>query len=490
MPSAYGLPNCVGWYQAGVGLFSDAGTTPANQGDGVYQWSDQSGNNNHLLQTTAANRPICNAYNSALTSTGAPTLAPYGGAICSSQTSFAKSLLFDGAHSYLVIPNSLTLPATGCTVALCTRGPNFSPISFGTDGVNTVNYGWGGGNPQRMSLYSAGDRVFPAPTYLPTLTPMVHGFRASSALGETRLYMGTNQTSANAVNYFNFATTGGAVGRTLNLSNGGYGNYAFIGEISEIAIFSAPLTNTMMQSLLANMQTANRLRSDANTNQVVFVGDSLTAGGPGLPAISHCYPWVLSQQFGGAFKSLMIATPGATIAQQQTVVTLQVQPLDLTPFAVNVAVVCCGSNDLAGGARTAAQVQADLATLCTGLRTAGFKVILVTITLRSDGVGTTNAALWTAINTVNAGLRSTYTTYADALVDWAADARLTDPTNTAWFADQVHTTDAGDGVKASLVKPALDALLTPTTTQATLHYGAFYAGGRSFTGNYGNFVRT
>ena len=57
MPSAYGISNGVGWYRANAGAFSDAGTTPANSGDGVYQWNDQSGAGNHLTQATAGNRP-------------------------------------------------------------------------------------------------------------------------------------------------------------------------------------------------------------------------------------------------------------------------------------------------------------------------------------------------------------------------------------------------------------------------------------------------
>jgi lysophospholipase L1-like esterase len=491
MSSAYGLPNCVGWYQAGVGVYSDAGSTPANSGDPVYQWNDQSGAGNHLVQTTSANRPVYNAYITAETSGGAPNVAPFGDYVSTYQASYAKSIYFNGTNSYLLIPNTLTLPPSGATAVMCTRGVQRAPVSFGTDGTHTVNYLWAGGSPQQMAFYNSGLRMFPAPTYLPELTPIVHGFRASASLTETRLYMGTNQTSAINANYLNLTTTGGAVGCALNMGSGGYGNFAFMGEFYELAIFSAPLTDTMMQTLLSNMQTANRLRSDSNSNQVVFVGDSLTAGGPPPLPMSHCYPWVLCQHYGSAFKPMLVAAPGQTIAQQQARVTNEIQNLDLTPFGKNVAIVCCGSNDLGNGG-TAAQAATDLGTLCTSLRSAGFKVIVITITLRTNGSGTTNAALWTAINTLNASIRANYTTYADAMVDWAADSRLSDPTNTTWFTDQLHTTDAGDGVKAALVKAALDPILTPPIATATpvLSYASFYSGGNNFAGNYGKFLKT
>src|SRR5206468_330538 len=153
--------------------------------------------------------------------------------------------------------------------------------------------------------------------------------------------------------------------------------------IYEILIFSFALTDTQVKNVLSAMQTANQIRSDANANQVVFIGDSLTAGGPGgAPSMSHCYPWQLCQQAGGAFKPLMVAAPGQNISQQQTLVTGEVLPLDLTPFKATAAVVCCGSNDIVQG-RSDTQVIADLTSMCSGLRAAGIKTIVATITPRN-----------------------------------------------------------------------------------------------------------
>lgn len=42
---------------ADAGVYNDAGSTLASNADGVYQWNDQSGNGNHAIQTTSANRP-------------------------------------------------------------------------------------------------------------------------------------------------------------------------------------------------------------------------------------------------------------------------------------------------------------------------------------------------------------------------------------------------------------------------------------------------
>lgn len=43
-----------------VDVYSDAGTTPAEDGDNIRQFNDQSGNNNTLSQTVATSQPIYN----------------------------------------------------------------------------------------------------------------------------------------------------------------------------------------------------------------------------------------------------------------------------------------------------------------------------------------------------------------------------------------------------------------------------------------------
>ena len=48
------------WLRSDKGVYSDAGTTPAANGQQVQQWNDQSGNGTHALQNTAVNRPVFN----------------------------------------------------------------------------------------------------------------------------------------------------------------------------------------------------------------------------------------------------------------------------------------------------------------------------------------------------------------------------------------------------------------------------------------------
>jgi hypothetical protein len=161
--------------------------------------------------------------------------------------------------------------------------------------------------------------------------------------------------------------------------------------------------------------------------------------------------------------------------------------LELNSFGANIAVVCSGTDDIYGG-RTATQVVSDLSTLCSGLQTAGFKVIIATITARDALTGYTTANIAT-LASVNAAIRSGYSAYADALADWAADPRLSDSTDSTYFVDGRNTTDAGDGVKAQIVKAAMDPLFAPPP-MVTLAYASFYSPGQQFAGQFGNFVRS
>ncbi|MFZ0282779.1 MAG: hypothetical protein WAL29_14100, partial [Bacteroidales bacterium] len=45
------------WLKADIGVYRDAGTTPASDGEKVQRWSDNSGNNNHANQLIVGNQP-------------------------------------------------------------------------------------------------------------------------------------------------------------------------------------------------------------------------------------------------------------------------------------------------------------------------------------------------------------------------------------------------------------------------------------------------
>lgn len=107
--------NLRAWYSGGVGVFNNAGTTLAANGDNVQQWNDQSGLGFNITQATLANRPVfstssINGYpaltfssNQWLDMASAPGITSgFNFFIVFRPTAFTAGGIGDGAGSYLI----------------------------------------------------------------------------------------------------------------------------------------------------------------------------------------------------------------------------------------------------------------------------------------------------------------------------------------------------------------------------------------------------
>lgn len=111
----------LAWWKADADCYEDAGTDPCEDGDGVYQWDDQSGNGNDLVQSTASNRPTykTNILNS------------------------LPAVRFDGSDDYYNNLNSSEITGVGTVVICCTmdNGDNTQTlISTDSDSENIRRY--------------------------------------------------------------------------------------------------------------------------------------------------------------------------------------------------------------------------------------------------------------------------------------------------------------------------------------------------------------
>lgn len=97
-------------------------------------------------------------------------------------------------------------------------------------------------------------------------------------------------------------------------------------------------------------------------------------------------------------------------------------------------------------------------TWCRAMRAAGFKVIAVTYTQRSDG-----AAAYGNFEAdrvlMNAAINSNWQIFADAIVDYTVDARFAVyNTGNTWWADGIHPTNAGAKVIGDYMAIAIRSL--------------------------------
>lgn len=250
------------WLKGDAGVFEDdAATDPAENGDGVAVWQDQSGNGNHATQTTGANRPT-------LDTTGVNGI---------------PAIDFDApSQHHLFLPNFLTGFTTAAEIFAVLKCDNDPPATntraglwtMGGDGVNhdlypftdaNVYLGWGStvrkaiGNPVRRLNEWHLLRIFSKPS----LWNVKH--MAGSDIAST----GVNTMGWSAAPKLGYSLTS---------------NIAFDGKIAELFLFSAELTDFERGHLLEYVRSRFGLWTfDTVVPQAVPITHSVQAsvGGAG-----------------------------------------------------------------------------------------------------------------------------------------------------------------------------------------------------------------
>lgn len=395
-------------------LYDGSGGVPA-VGDRVGQLLDRSGNGNHLIQTTSGTRPYAQsgyiAFPSIIGAANRPKL-------------FKSSI------------GGTTQSMTGLLVADITGIPDAN-IPFDWDSTNSGNAF------ELTACYSATNGQFRFIT---------SGGFVNSALKWTsqKLYIAWRGSATgfemwiNGQQYTRTALTSLSLGQLMLGSGGGGGPTKM--RFYDLVAIPAALGDAEFTSLVA--YGARRADRSAETSDILLArGDSLTSGqGSALVA-----PWMFrSGQMTNA-KRYNYGLEGDYAFAPSTSAAALVSNYPVGAGR-NVAVVWLGTNDIHGAARTGAQTETAIATHCSALRAAGYKVVVCTLQDFSGGFGTPIAAC-------NTALRANYTTYADALADLADRSELSDNTNTTYYSsDGVHLIDAGYAVVAAVVDAAIASI--------------------------------
>lgn len=124
-----------GWWSADSGVYSDAGSTAATNAGNVQQWNDRSGNGNHWIQTTAANK---GTYRTSIVN-GYPVVR------------------FDGSNDFYTLGSAISLGTSFTLFVVCKTAPSIggqclyssaatnNHISL-NDGADNDSFGFDGTN--------------------------------------------------------------------------------------------------------------------------------------------------------------------------------------------------------------------------------------------------------------------------------------------------------------------------------------------------------
>ncbi len=190
---------------------------------------------------------------------------------------------------------------------------------------------------------------------------------------------------------------------------------------------------------------------------LVADGDSITAGLNVTPGLN--YPAQVA--FGLDARSTLTnkGVGGQTLVSMEADAATDIDPL-ISGTATNVLLAFGGTNDLLNTA--VGTVQTRLSTYCANRRAAGWKVLVGTILPRSDASVVDHTAWEAARITLNTWIRANYATWADGLMDFAADPRIGDDGDESsvlyYDGSLVHPNELGYRVIAGIAQSAIATL--------------------------------
>ena len=426
------LPGLLAYYRvntvngvAGSNMWQDSARTTAATatGDPIGALDDLSGNGYHLTQVTNGNRMKLR-------------LDSLGGL-----TSIVVDLI---TAEWLNFPAGFSVDMRACTVLAIVR-----PHSLGGP-RNLFNFGTvGAGLLVDFDVNASVMRTFQAQVNLSTLRPYCNPIVLGVVAGASARTGYCGDIAAESGAAFNVASPTGGV--LFARAAGGAPNY--LGELYEFMVYNRALSAAEVAQIQA--YSAGAYGSQSHTKQMVVDGDSLTEGSDSTQGRE--WAGVVGDGLGPSWRTYNYGYQGSTTVDLNNRRVGQIQNRYNSGYSKNIAVYWCGTNDLGVTGDTAANTFARLQTWCQAVKGAGFKVVVCTIIARNDAAWsgakeTERLALNTSIN----GLSSTY---QDAIVDLAADARLSNANDATYFAAaKLHITTAGHAVVAGLVQTAVAAL--------------------------------
>jgi lysophospholipase L1-like esterase len=419
----------IAWYSASQFSGLSDGTACGSS------YTDQTGNGNTGMQATSGLQPI--------------KVTEYDGLP-------AMKFAGQGAGIGIQLPAGVAVDWQAASVFVVARRGNVLNDAAMGEGSAFCDLGSGQlmmlweGNPSSGEIYYNTHIIDSTPYIRGTSLIGLYGFCAGAS--SMQFSFGNYDSPSQSALLSSAGVTGGKIGGA-NASTA----YDFAGTIREVVIFNRQLSAPDLAALKA---WAAR---PSITTQVTVDGCSLDVGYNSTTTthapVQNSWPWQANRLSGEGTKFSLLSwgansyMVGQTAAQCLTNAVANADPLyNAVAFTKNWYAMGMGpSNDIAGGA-TGAAAYTTAVSLCQGRRTAGYKVIAFTLPARGGFNSTQNGYL----ATYNTSVRSNWTTFADALADVGADARMQNSANTTYFdTDGTHLTAAGYGVVAGIVVAAI-----------------------------------
>ncbi|MEJ0021442.1 MAG: 6-bladed beta-propeller [Candidatus Doudnabacteria bacterium] len=426
------------WMDASNGVTKD-GTTPAIDGDTVQQWNDRSLGANNATQLTAGSRPTykTNIINSH------PVLR-FNGAQNMDTSSFLDSS-FDTSFTFFIVQTK-----TDEDLELTTSNQGAAWFSGGiSNSANAILAQTGNLTAPRtqVAMPSPGSALISDPTI------------------ETFSYDGTHARLR-----FNGSEKPGVASGNLGLSGAltigsiSGGGYNLHGDIAEIIIYNSALSRVQIGQIESYLMAKYGIASIPSNPLLIFDGDSITQGY--LASTGQDYPSQVQAILGPGPTYQNMGGSSRTLLDMINDAPAQIDPEFLGADTTNIVTLMGGTNDLHFGA-DAITTYNRIVSYAQARRAVGFKVIVNTILPRTEPTLPTFEA---DRQTVNSLLRANWPSFADGLSDIASSSVMGQPgedSDTTYYHDGIHPTDAGYGILAGYVAAAIQKIISPVATSFT-----------------------
>jgi lysophospholipase L1-like esterase len=418
------IANLSLWLKAETQAYSDAGVTLCTNGDPVYQLNDLSGNARTATQATATNQFawIASGLN------GLPVLR--------------------GTNDYLVTTSFLGAGwNTACTIfVVCSHADTSLDVVLNSNSVAGLYMG----ADTIPTAYSGGLSILRQRSIIGLNTPAASHVQTFRYDGSTRTYK-VNGVGRSVAATGNMNLSGSLYVGALN--NGGF---TWAGDIAEVIVYQAALTDLQVLDVEAYLYSRYGL-ADQNTPQVIFDGDSITAG----QGATTSYP---TRTMTGISETSWrnIGVSGQSLTNMNSDRNDQVETA-VRNGTTDVVAVFGGTNDMEAGA-DAATTLSRMQTYHAGVRAAGYKTVAFTVLPRS--AASTPANFNTIRATLNTSIRANTGGWYDALADVGGNLLIGedgDSDNLTYYnGDKVHPNDTGAQIVADIASVAIASLLPAT----------------------------
>jgi hypothetical protein len=465
------IPNLKWLFSPDTGFYSDVAATARQTVDGgvVKCWKDAGPNADNAISATGLTL-------AAGTASGSSALTIAGSAQRLATTGVLDST-FNAGMTYFVVASNPTLAANEVLIS-------------SADG--RWYHAWNGGNQGFGAVIAATSMPNPViPIDIPTAANAVTATKGG-VMVECVRYNGPSTVTDHI--YDGYAATSNGAGSatalalTGALTLGGLpGGFSWSGSLLAVAVFNRALTLSEIQRVTNYLSAATR----AHPRPLVqCIGNSLTNGtgatrnqsnmpgqsnfvGTGYAKFGNT-DW--PSQLLGMYPSGEVTVrndsyPGRT--NQQIIAEMPrttMSMFDPAAHSKRIALVWEITNALATNILTESalidagnvpQSYTDFVTICTTLRAQGWIVGAFTCTPRSDLIpSSSNPLFYRAYQHINTLIRRNWTSFADFVVDVAADPRIGIPGSELdpiyFIAGNVHMTDEGYRVVSTLAKAELD----------------------------------